>query len=181
MAKKKIKVERKPTPARFMLCMSELESRLRRAKNHRNIAVCLPKEMNNLLWISENFPYSEKMQDLILPIEFPFVAANLKTRLAKHRIFNPNNMHLVGYNSMVMMIEGTAPKLSHMYEQPSEPADVLWWFYSPSDNPTEKQSLSRDFDNHMHYDDTIQPCFIIDHWLGIPNYTDHYIPLAGAK
>lgn len=181
MAKKKVKREPKPTPAKFLLPMEELDNRLRRSNGCRNIAVRLPERFNNVLWIINNLPYRLDLQDFCFPIENVFVEANLSKRLKEVRTFNSKNKHLVNHNRYIFAFQAAISDLDFTYNQPTQESDILWWFYSEANEKELRTSLKTNFPNHMYYDDSIFPALVIDKWSGVPSYIDSYIPLMGEK
>lgn len=176
MAKKKIIRERKPTPARFLLSMAELETRMRRQKGqHTDIAVQVPEHCNNLLWIQENFFYNPIMKDLIMQIELPFISNNIRKRVNEVPSRHNPKCPSIGFNRIFIAFEATSDLLQLTYNLGVDEGNVLVWFYSPSQ---EGASLFNNFHNHMYYDEATFPAFIIDKWSAVPSFVDHYIPLS---
>jgi hypothetical protein len=176
--RKKNTADRSPEPAPFMLGLLELNSRLRRNIGRRNIAVRLPKELNNLLWITNNFPNDPEMLDVVYPIQGPFAMGSLEEQLRSPKVMTPYTTFLGDITRNVFVIEATIDQLGFMYDQRSpNNHDIIWWFYSEEPNPDKKQTLVNDFHNHMRYDESVFPAIIIDKWEGLPSFVNHYIKL----
>lgn len=183
MAKKKVKevVEKKPTAAKFLLTMEELDRRLRRSiGGFRAIAVKLPKHLNTSKWVKENFPFNKGIQDIVMwqNPDNVFLSQQIREAVKEPRTCNQRTAPLMALNRYCYVIKLTRESVEGNRAIPFKENNVLFYFYTDDEEDvTNPHTFWRQtFHNRMHYNEEFH-ALVIDRWDSIPNYVNHYIAL----